>query len=260
MYRRHRRQKADGLGRRVCASSSSGPVITGPMYFAMAAQGVQKKAVAFALPNRYVEKANLGTRRNPRSKNEARNVVHVDDQCRFQVGIGYVAARQRAIDLAMAIDEECVESGIHRSLTGVASWGDDRRSPLYWVGSDPGMRGPVLMYECRHFFEEDCEQLPISLGLIYGVLVNAHKVYINSLPIRFHSFEHVGSPQEPSFFIDDRTVKVATSSTVASDARVGDDDWMEGLSVADALKQFGVDAKAVFVLRWCVPITGRLGV
>ena len=110
MYRRHRRQKADGLGRRVCASSSSGPVITGPMYFAMAAQGVQKKAVAFALPNRYVEKANLGTRRNPRSKNEARNVVHVDDQCRFQVGFGYVAARQRAIDLAMAIDEGSWES------------------------------------------------------------------------------------------------------------------------------------------------------
>ena len=102
----------------------------------MAAQGVQKRAVAFKLPKQYVEKANLGMRRNPRSKNEARNLVHVDDQCRFKVGIVYVAARQRAIEPAMVIDEDCMELGVEGSPTGVASWGDDRRPPLYWVGSD----------------------------------------------------------------------------------------------------------------------------
>ena len=59
------------------------------------------------------------------------------------------------------------------------------------------------------------------------------------------SLEHVGSPLEPSYFIDDKTVKVATSRSVASDARSDDDDLMEGLSVADVLKQFGVDPNAV---------------
>ena len=118
----------------------------------MAAQGVQKKAAVLKLPTKYVEKANLGIRRNLRAKDEARDVVHFDDQCRFQVGSGYVAARQRAIELVVAIDAECMELGIDRSPTGVASWGDDRRPPLCWVGSDPGKQGPVLMYECRHSF------------------------------------------------------------------------------------------------------------
>ena len=171
MCRRRRGRKTDGSGRRDCAPAPSGPTIVGPLYFAMAAQGVQKKAVAFNLPIEFVEKANLGMRRNPRLKSEARNVVHFDDQYRFQVGIGYVAARQRAIELAIAIDEGCLELGIDRSPTGVASWGDDRRPPLYWVGSDPGKQGPVLMYECRHFFEDDCEQLPNSLGTIDELLV-----------------------------------------------------------------------------------------
>ena len=74
-------------------------------------------------------------------------MVHFDDQYRFQVGIGYVVARQRAIELAVAIDDDCLELGIDRSPTGVASWFDDRRPPLYWVASDPGKQGPVLMYE-----------------------------------------------------------------------------------------------------------------
>ena len=48
------------------------------------------------------------------------------------MGIGYVVARLRAIELAMAVDEDCVELGIDRFPTGVASWGGDRRPPLYF--------------------------------------------------------------------------------------------------------------------------------
>ena len=73
--------------------------------------------------------------------------VTFNDQHRFQAEAGYVAARQKAIELAMAVDEDCYELGIERSPTGVASWNDDRRPPLYWAGSDhPTDCGTVLMY------------------------------------------------------------------------------------------------------------------
>ena len=79
--------------------------------------------------------------------------VNFDDQHKFQKEVGYVAARQKAIELAMVVDEDCYEFGIERSPTGVASWNDDRRPPLYGAGSDhPTDCGTVLMYECRHFF------------------------------------------------------------------------------------------------------------
>ena len=71
-----------------------------------------------------------------------------------------MAARQKAIELAMVVDEDCYELGLEGSPTGVASWNDDRRPPLYWVGADhPTDCGTVLMYECRHFYEDDCEQI-----------------------------------------------------------------------------------------------------
>ena len=64
----------------------------------------------------------------------------------------------------MAVDENCMELGINRSPTGVASWGDNRRPPLFWVGPDIDDSRIVLMYERRHFFEDECEQLPTSLS------------------------------------------------------------------------------------------------
>ena len=60
--------------------------------------------------------------------------VNFDDQHKFQVDVGYVAARQKAIELAMVVDEDCYELGIERSLTGVDSWNDGWRHPLYWAG------------------------------------------------------------------------------------------------------------------------------
>ena len=138
-------------------------------------------------------------RRKPRPKCGARDAERFDDQYRFEVDIGYVAARQRAIELAIVIDEVCVELGIERSTTGVASWGDDRRPPLFWAESvDPDERGSVLMFDCRHFFENDCEQLPASLEAVEGLLVNANETYSNILSISYPSFEHVGTPHDPS--------------------------------------------------------------
>ena len=61
---------------------------------------------------------------------KAKGAVNFDDQLNFQVDVGYVAARQKAIQLAMVVDEDCYELGIERSPTGVASWNDDRRPPL----------------------------------------------------------------------------------------------------------------------------------
>ena len=99
------------------------------------------------------------------------------------------------------------------------------------------------MYECRHFFEDDCEQLPASLGTGDELLVNANGVYSNILSIRF--LEHVGSPLDTRSFLDEKIIKVATSRTTARDAPSYDEDWMEGLSVADVLRQCGVDPNAV---------------
>ena len=64
---------------------------------------------------------------------KAKRVVRFDDQHKFQVDAGYVAVRQKAIDLAMAIDEDCMKVGIERSPIGVASWNDDWRPHLYRV-------------------------------------------------------------------------------------------------------------------------------
>jgi len=104
--------------------------------------------------------------------------VTFNDQHRFQAEVGYVAARQKAIELAKVVDEDCYELGIERSPMGVASWNDDGRPPLYWAGSDhPTDCGTVLMYECRHVYEDDCEQLLTFLKTKPELPFNAHEAY-----------------------------------------------------------------------------------
>ncbi|MFM7852185.1 MAG: hypothetical protein ACKO96_09775, partial [Flammeovirgaceae bacterium] len=71
-------------------------------------------------------------KRRKSSSSYQKSAVRFDDQYRFQVDVGYVAARQRAIDLAMVIDEDSIELDIERSPIGVASWNDDWRPPLLW--------------------------------------------------------------------------------------------------------------------------------
>ncbi len=83
-----------------------------------------------------MDKVTLGTHSSVITTKKDKIPVNFDDQHKFQTEVGYVAARQKAIELAMVVDEDCYELGIERSPTGVASWNDDRRPPLYWAGSD----------------------------------------------------------------------------------------------------------------------------
>ena len=85
---------------------------------------------------------------------------------------------------------------------------------------------------------------PLRWEQVDELLVNANDVYSNILTIKFHSFEHVESPLGPSSFLE-KTIKVATSRITACDARSGDDDWMDGLSVADVMRQILVGATTV---------------
>ena len=121
-------------------------------------------------------KITFGTRKAVKMSSMSKGIIHFDEQYRYQVDVGSVTARQKALELAMAVDEDCMELGIDCSPKGVASWGDDRRPPLFWVNPDIDDSRVVLMYECRHFFEDDCEQLPSTLHAANELLVNAHDV------------------------------------------------------------------------------------
>ena len=87
----------------------------------------------------------------------------------------------------------------------------------------------VLMYECRHVFEDDCELLPSTLHDANELLVNAHDVYQQILSIRFYFFGDVGDPLDPKTFIDEKTVSVVRpgQSLVASGSDT--DQWMDGV-------------------------------
>ena len=131
------------FGRRSRVVAAAGSIIIGPMFFAMATPLPYVRIVEFTLPDDYVENCNLGMRCNKQNINIACDALPFGDQCRWQVDVCYVAARQRAIELAVVIEEDCMELGIDRSPMGVASWCDDRRPPLYWVGNDvPKEQGP----------------------------------------------------------------------------------------------------------------------
>ena len=59
----------------------------------------------------------------------SKGTLRLDEQYRYQVDVGYVTARQKALELTLAVNEDCMELGIDRLPKGVASWGDggDRR-------------------------------------------------------------------------------------------------------------------------------------
>ena len=145
-------------------------------FVAAAAPYSMGASVKFKLPEHCIEKSNLGMRKHVQKSFMSKGTIRFDEQYPYQVDVGYVTARQKALELAMAVDEDCMELGIDCSPKGVASWGDDRRPPLFWVNPDIDDSRVVLMYECRHFFEDDCEQLPSTLHAANELLVNAHDV------------------------------------------------------------------------------------
>ena len=94
------------------------------MFFAVAAQTEQGGLVCCDILGYFVDKANLGVRRSPKgTMTKKGTTICFDEQYRYQTDVGYVAARQRALELAMVVDEDCMELGIDRSPTGVATWG-----------------------------------------------------------------------------------------------------------------------------------------
>ena len=194
----HRKQKWTGwqgdLGCRASVSMPACTTITGPMFFVVAAPYSTGASVRFQLLDLFIEKSNLGMRKLVKKSSVSKGTIRFDEQYRYQVDVGYVTARQKALELAMAVDEDCVELGIDRSPKGVASWGDDRRPPLFWVNPDIDDSRVVLMYECRHFFEDDCEQLPSTLHAANELLVNAHDVYSHMLFIKFLLFRERWAP------------------------------------------------------------------
>ena len=180
-------------------------------------------------------------RKNVKKSAMSKGTIRFDGQYRYQVDVGYRTARQKALELAMAVDEDCVEVGIDRSPKCVASWGDDRRPPFFWVNPDIDDSRVVLMYECRHFLEDDCEQPPSTLHAANELLVHAHDFYPRILSIKFYSFENVGHPSGPKTFIDEQTVSIVRPLQRPGVVGLDTGQWMEGLSAAELLMQFGID-------------------
>ena len=122
----HRKQKwtrwQDDFGGRASAPKPACTTIAGPMFFAVAAQYSTGTFVRFKLPEHFIDKSNLGMRRIVNKSPMSKGTIRFDEQYRYQVEVGYVTARQKTLELAMAVDEDCMDLGIEC----VASWGDDR--------------------------------------------------------------------------------------------------------------------------------------
>ena len=67
------------------------------------------------------------------------------------------------------------------------------------------------------------------------------------LSTKVHSFEHLGHPPDPKTCIDGKTVSSVRSCQSAGAASQELDQWMEGLSAAELLMQFGIDPNLVIM-------------
>ena len=72
------------------------------------------------------------------------------------------------------------------------------------------------MYECRHFFADDCERLPTSLEAFEELLADAHNAYSDILSVNFRSFEHVGWLPGIVDFLTKNATQVSTSRVASS--------------------------------------------
>ena len=86
-----------------------------------------------------------------------------------------------------------MKMGVARYPKGNASFNGDRLPPLYFVSIHcPDERGHVLMCERRHFFDGDCDHLPISLESADDMLVGAYQAYDGITKEKLKQFEHIG--------------------------------------------------------------------
>ena len=111
----------DELSCRSRTCTPAAPHISGPRFFVVAnPSSYNSPNVRFTLPRFFVEKVTLGMNSSAITTSKDKKLVAFNDQHKFQAEVGYAAARQKAIELATVVDEDCYDLGIERSPTGVA--------------------------------------------------------------------------------------------------------------------------------------------
>ena len=99
------------------------------------------------------------------------------------------------------------------------------------------------MYECRHFFEDDCEHLPASSKVKPELRLNAHDAFEHILLVKVPLFEHVGSPPATDKSLVESTVTVSRPSRNMS-VPGPDESWMVFFA-ADVIRRLGIDPSIV---------------
>ena len=113
MHRNHKwTKRQDDFGCRASVHKLACATITGLMFFAAAAPYSTGASVRFKLPEHFAEKSNLGMRKVAKLYSKSTCTIRFDEQFRYQVDVGYVIARHKALELAMAVDDDCMELGI----------------------------------------------------------------------------------------------------------------------------------------------------
>ena len=110
MVRRRGREPltADEFSCRSRSCTPAAPQISGPKFFALAnPSSYGSPKVRFTLPKFFVDKVMLGTNSGAITTKKDNIPVNFDEQHKFQIEVGYAAARQKAIELAMVVDEDC---------------------------------------------------------------------------------------------------------------------------------------------------------
>ena len=79
------------------------------------------------------------------------------------------------------------------------------------------------------------------------LLVNAHDTFELSLSVKCPSFEHVVSPPATDIFLIQNTVTVEDSGRNVK-VPSADESWMDGLSAADVIRQYGIDPNFILTL------------
>ena len=92
------------------------------------------------------------------------------------------------------------------------------------------------MYECRHLFEGDREQLPMSLESIDDVLVHANDVYASISKAKLREFENIGHVEEYWKPPTGGDIKTKSLNKVVTPHAAEEDEWTNDLSAADVIR------------------------
>ena len=101
------------------------------------------------------------------------------------------------------------------------------------------------MYECRHFFENEREQLPISLESINDLLVNAIDAYGDIPDKKLDAFENIGYIDDHRKSSSDYELRTLTYRRVLASESGSSDRRVKNPSAADIIKGYGFDPNMV---------------